>query len=89
MNPPMPDPSLTYALAKQAPDMRWGFTIHTNYGDLEIGADDAEPFVALASKLLTKKVRGDSPGAATATRKLLSKTLPRLYRWRKARLAEE
>ena len=29
---------ISYALSKQVPDMARGFTIHTNYGDIEIAA---------------------------------------------------
>ena len=52
----MTDPNkISYALAKQVPDMAHGFTIHTSYGDLEIAAADALEFAALADKLLTKQ----------------------------------
>lgn len=46
---------LSYALAKQVPDMSHGFTVHTNYGDIEIDATDALEFAVLMDKLLTKK----------------------------------
>lgn len=51
----MKDPNkISYAIAKQVPDMVHGFTIHTNYGDIEIAAKDAAPFAVLADKLLEK-----------------------------------
>lgn len=46
---------ISYALNKQVPDMAHGFTINTNYGDIEIGAVDALEFAVLADKLLTKQ----------------------------------
>ena len=46
---------LSYALAKQVPDMAHGFTIHTSYGDIDIEASDALEFAVLADKLLTKQ----------------------------------
>lgn len=46
---------LSYALAKQVPDMAHGFTIHTSYGDIDIEANDALEFAVLADKLLTKQ----------------------------------
>lgn len=47
---------ISYALSKQVPDMARGFTIHTNYGDLEIDAADAELFVVIVEKKLEKKL---------------------------------
>lgn len=43
---------LRYALSKQVPDMLRGFTIHTNYGDIEIGPEYAEAFRNLAADVL-------------------------------------
>lgn len=46
---------ISYALSKQVPAMAHGFTIQTNYGDIEISAADALEFAVLADKLLTKQ----------------------------------
>ncbi len=47
---------LSYALAKQVPAMERGFTISTNYGDIEIAAEDAEQFQRLAKRMLNQKL---------------------------------
>lgn len=47
---------LSYALAKQVPAMERGFTLSTSYGDIEIDADDAEPFQRLAKRMLIEKL---------------------------------
>ncbi len=47
---------VNYALSKQVPDMSRGFTIQTNYGDLEVSAKDAPAFAKLAEKMLLAKV---------------------------------
>lgn len=47
---------ISYALSKQVPNMAHGFTIHTDYGDIQIAAADALEFAALADKLLTKRL---------------------------------
>ena len=33
---PTPEETLSYAIAKQVPDMSRGFTIQTNYGDITV-----------------------------------------------------
>lgn len=48
--------TLSYALAKQVPAMARGFTISTSYGDIQIDADDAEPFQRLAKLMLNQKL---------------------------------
>ncbi|RQY25348.1 hypothetical protein [Burkholderia stagnalis] len=48
--------ALHYALAKQVPAMKRGFTIQTSYGDLTIDAEDAERFVTLARMVLVRKL---------------------------------
>lgn len=48
---------LSYALAKQVPDMERGFTIQTNYGELIVQAEDAKPFIAAITKLLKRELR--------------------------------
>ncbi|MDH6146090.1 MULTISPECIES: hypothetical protein [Paraburkholderia] len=48
---------LSYALAKQVPDMERGFAISTRYGDLPIDGDDAVQVAALVERLLRKKLR--------------------------------
>ena len=47
---------LSYALAKQVPAMTRGFTISTSYGDIQIDAEDAEPFHRLAKLMLNQKL---------------------------------
>ena len=47
---------ISYALAKQVPAMERGFTISTSYGDIQIDAEDAEPFQRLAKLMLTQKL---------------------------------
>ena len=47
---------LSYDLAKKVPDMKRGFTISTNYGDLYIVDEDATLFAELAERLLKKKL---------------------------------
>jgi len=47
---------LSYALAKQVPAMARGFTISTSYGDIQIDAEDAEPFQRLAKLMLNQKL---------------------------------
>lgn len=47
---------LSYAMAKQVPAMERGFTISTNYGDIWIDAEDAEPFQRLAKLMLNQKL---------------------------------
>lgn len=43
---------LKYALSHQVPDMTRGFTIHTNYGDIDIDPDFAESFRNLTADVL-------------------------------------
>ncbi len=52
MQPTAEIQQLKYALSKQVPDMMRGFTIHTNYGDIEIDAEFAEAFRDLAADVL-------------------------------------
>ena len=47
---------LGYALAKQVPDMERGFTISTNYGDIWIDAEDAEPLQRQVKLMLIQKL---------------------------------
>lgn len=47
---------LSYALAKKVPDMRRGFRIETNYGELDIGYEDAEPIARLVQRLLERRL---------------------------------
>lgn len=47
--------SLGYALSKQVPDMARGFTIHTNYGDIVIEAQDASPIAKVVRAQLQAK----------------------------------
>ncbi len=48
--------SLSYALAKQVPDMQRGFRIETAYGAIEVEEDDALAFAALTERLLKMKL---------------------------------
>ena len=64
---------LSYALAKQVPAMARGFTISTSYGDIEVDAEDAEPFLFLASRLLHRQLNQHvNRVIATAAEKELS-----------------
>ena len=47
---------LSYALAKQVPAMERGFTISTSYGDIEVAAEDADPFRRMAYLLVVNKL---------------------------------
>ncbi|KVQ01856.1 hypothetical protein WJ96_33225 [Burkholderia ubonensis] len=44
--------ALRYALAKQVPAMERGFTIQTNYGSIEIAAEDAERVASIVRSIL-------------------------------------
>ena len=46
-----------YALAKQAPDMERGFVIETNYGQIEIDADESKEVVAAVEKILRRRIQ--------------------------------
>ncbi len=48
--------AIRYLLARHPDQMRRGFSIHTNYGDFHIDADEAEPFVKLVEKVLGKRL---------------------------------
>lgn len=51
---------VSYALAKKVPDMKYGFVIHTNYGDITIVAEHAAPFATLAQAMLGKQLEAMS-----------------------------
>ncbi|WP_334158692.1 hypothetical protein [Oryzomicrobium sp.] len=54
----MHDPQwISYDLAKKVPDMRRGFRIETNYGEIDISEADAKPFADLVEHLLAKKLK--------------------------------
>ena len=57
---------ISYDLAKKVPDMRRGFRIETNYGEIDIDEADAKAFADLVERLLTKKLNalrgGDEHG---------------------------
>ena len=55
---------LSYALAKQVPDMERGFCIETSYGEIEIDADDAEVIAEAVRKVLRRRLQ--SLGASNA-----------------------
>lgn len=48
--------ALSYMLAKQVPDMARGFTVHTNYGDIAIRADEAQKFMRLTEKVVSDRI---------------------------------
>lgn len=48
--------SLSYALAKQVPDMERGFRIETGYGAIAVDEEDALAFAALTERMLKKKL---------------------------------
>jgi len=54
---------ISYDLAKKVPDMRRGFRIETNYGEIDIDEADAKPFADLVERLLTKKLNAQQGGA--------------------------
>ena len=54
---------ISYDLAKKVPDMRRGFRIETNYGEIDIYEADAKDFADLAELLLTKKFNALQGGA--------------------------
>ncbi|MBV5328105.1 MAG: hypothetical protein JZU65_10775 [Chlorobium sp.] len=48
---------LKHALIRQVPEMTRGFTIHTNYGDIEIDTEFAEQFRILADVVLQRQLK--------------------------------
>lgn len=55
---------LSYALAKQVPDMERGFRIATSYGEVVIDADDAAVIAEAVRMVLRRKLRSlDGSGA--------------------------
>jgi hypothetical protein len=55
----------TYALSRHVPDMERGFTIHTNYGDLEIHQDEVAPFIDALTRCLIKRLEKERKEATT------------------------
>lgn len=60
---------LSYALAKQVPDMERGFRISTSYGEIEIEAEDADVIAEAVRMVLRRRLRsltavGDERGGA-------------------------
>lgn len=49
---------LSYALAKQVPNIAIRATFETDYGTLRLDAEDSEVVADLVQKLLEKKLRG-------------------------------
>ena len=45
-----------YDLSKKVPDMRRGFQIGTNYGDIAVDAEDSRIFADLIERLLSKRI---------------------------------
>lgn len=48
---------LSYALAKQVPDMERGFRISTSYGEIEIDAEDADVIAEAVRMVLRRRLR--------------------------------
>lgn len=49
--------SLQYSLAKRVPNMGRGFTIQTDYGDIEIQADQAAVIAKAVKAVLERELR--------------------------------
>lgn len=53
--------AISYALSRHIPDMARGFTIATNYGELDVPCGPvAERITALVKQLLEKELRNQS-----------------------------
>lgn len=48
---------LSYALAKQVPDMERGFSVATSYGEILIDAEDAAVIAEAVRMVLRRKLR--------------------------------
>lgn len=48
---------LEYALAKQVPAMEFGFSIHTNYGDITIRAEHAPAITKAVKKAVERQLQ--------------------------------
>lgn len=48
---------LSYALAKQVPDMERGFSVTTSYGEIVIDAEDAAVIAEAVRMVLRRKLR--------------------------------
>ncbi|WP_103035209.1 hypothetical protein [Castellaniella caeni] len=55
-----------YALARQVPDMDRGFQIHTNYGEIEIAAEEAALITQVVRQVLSCRLDRVSESALTA-----------------------
>lgn len=51
---------LSYALAKQVPDISTHATFETNYGQLRLDYEDSQKVAALVEKLLRKQLKSSS-----------------------------
>ncbi|GHU31583.1 hypothetical protein FACS189497_12530 [Betaproteobacteria bacterium] len=49
---------ICYALSKHIRDMKRGFTIHTNYGDLEIEPKHAARIASILTRIFEQKLKG-------------------------------
>lgn len=47
---------ISYALAKQVPDMSRGFLIHTSYGDISLDGEDAEVLAGMVKVMLERRL---------------------------------
>lgn len=52
---------LSYALAKQVPDISTHATFETNYGQLRLDYEDSQKVAALVEKLLRNKLKSVRP----------------------------
>jgi len=73
--------NLEYSLAKRVPDMARGFTIHTNYGDIMIEADQAPAIMERVREALQIELgEGDviipSPSTSPARREGINELRP-------------
>ncbi|WP_426161648.1 hypothetical protein [Pseudoduganella sp. R-34] len=46
----------SYALSKQVPDMKRGFTISTSYGEIEVSPEEAAAFTEVARAMFAKRL---------------------------------
>lgn len=57
---------LSYALAKQVPDMAHGFTIETGYGPIQVDAEHTQEIIPAVRKALERQLKALEPrGRAT------------------------
>jgi hypothetical protein len=57
---------LSYALSRHVQAMMHGFTLQTDYGNLQIRAEDAREFAELLARQLRQKINHQQHGAGRA-----------------------